>query len=72
MKNWQIFVIGFFGGMLSMGILFNIFSEQNKFYIQGVKDTHKEAFENGLMVKEITKDDKVIYRWRELHDLNYE
>jgi hypothetical protein len=41
-------------------------------YEQGVKDTHKEAYEHGLMVKEIGKDDEVIYRWIETHKLGYE
>jgi hypothetical protein len=41
-------------------------------YDKGVKDTHKEAFEMGLMKKEIDKDDKVIYRWSETHKLGYE
>jgi hypothetical protein len=72
MNNWQTFLTGIFLGSFLMGILMNVFTEQNEFYIQGVKETHKEAFENGLMTKEITKDDKVIYKWRELHDLNYE
>ncbi len=39
---------------------------------RGVSNTHKEAFEYGLMVKEITKDDKVIYRWIDTHKLGYE
>jgi hypothetical protein len=42
------------------------------YYDKGVKDTHKEAFEMGLMKKEIDKDDKVIYRWSETHKLGYE
>jgi len=41
-------------------------------YALGVSDTHKEAFDNGLMVKEITKDDKVIYRWIHTEKLGYE
>jgi hypothetical protein len=64
-------ILGIFIGALLMAILLNILPN-NKFYNSGVSDTHKEAFEHGLMVKEITKDDKVIYRWRETHDLNYE
>ena len=34
---------------------------------------HREAFEQGLMVKEIDHEtDKVIYRWIETHKLGYE
>ena len=40
-------------------------------YAAGVSDTHKEAFEHGLMTKEITADDKVIYRWIEIHKIGY-
>ena len=36
-------------------------------YREGVSDTHKEACANGLMIKEVAKDDTVIYRWLELH-----
>ena len=32
------------------------------------KETMEEAFANGVAVKEIDKNDKVIYRWRETHD----
>jgi hypothetical protein len=41
-------------------------------YKQGVLDTYKEAYENGHMEKEITKDDKVIYRWKHLEKIGYE
>jgi hypothetical protein len=41
-------------------------------YEQGVQDTHQEAYENGLMVKEILKEGEVIYRWIETHKLGYE
>jgi hypothetical protein len=71
MKDWSTFLVGMFFGMISTGILMNIFIEKSKVYVQGVKDTHKEAFEHGLMTKEITKDGEVIYRWRETHDLGY-
>jgi hypothetical protein len=56
---------------LSM-IILKLTAKQTKFYEMGVSDTHKEAFKNGLMVKEITKDDKVVYRWIETHKLGYE
>jgi hypothetical protein len=72
MKTFESVILGVFIGTFLTVFLISIFTEESKFYTQGVKDTHKEAFEHGLMVKEITKDDEVIYRWRELHDLNYE
>lgn len=34
-------------------------------YRAGVSDTHKEAFQRGFMVKEVTNDDKVIYKWKQ-------
>tara|TARA_R110000868_G_scaffold281159_3_gene541526 strand:- start:516 stop:731 length:216 start_codon:yes stop_codon:yes gene_type:complete len=40
-------------------------------YAAGVSDTHKEAFEMGLMTKEVTADDKVVYRWIETHKIGY-
>ena len=39
---------------------------------EGRKEMWRDAFANGLAVKEIDKDDKVIYRWRELHGIGYE
>jgi len=59
-----IFILSFFLGFM---ILF-----PSTMYKKGVKDTHREAFENGLMVKEISKDDKVIYRWIETHKMEIE
>lgn len=41
-------------------------------YRNGVEATHKEAFKQGLMTKEIGENDKVIYRWIETHKLGYE
>ena len=39
----------------------------------GERNTRIEAFENGLMTKEIDHEtDKVVYRWVELHKLGYE
>lgn len=31
----------------------------------GVINTYKEAFDRGLMIKEVTKDDRVIYKWKD-------
>jgi len=63
--------VGIVVGVFIMFILLKIFPH-TKHYYQGIEDTHKEAFEHGLMVKEIDKDDKVIYRWKELHSIGYE
>jgi hypothetical protein len=59
-----------FGIILLIGIL-SLYPSISYPYDKGVKDTHKEAFEMGLMKKEIDKDDKVIYRWIETHKLGY-
>jgi hypothetical protein len=48
------------------------FPKYTRPYNLGVSDTYKEAFEHGLMTKEITKDDEVVYRWIETHKLGYE
>ena len=64
--------IGFCLGMGILAILMTFFPNNTRTYRQGVRDTHKEAFENGLMTKEITKDDKVIYRWIHTEKLGYE
>jgi hypothetical protein len=61
--------------MLVIGVfvvLMALFPEYSTMYKKGVKDTHREAFENGLMEKEISKDDKVIYRWIETHKMEIE
>jgi hypothetical protein len=68
------YVDGFFAGtFLGMVLLTTIvYCTSNGTYEQGVQDTHKEAYKHGLMVKEISKDDAVIYRWIETHKLGYE
>lgn len=58
--------------LLFVVVLHGFFPEKSGAYAKGVKDTHKEAYEHGLMEKEITKDDKVIYRWKELHKIGEE
>ena len=64
-------IVSFVGGiMVGAGVLALIMSTwptQFTLYHDGVRATHKEAFENGLMVKEVDKDDQVIYRWLEIH-----
>ena len=72
MNDLKIFCAGsMFGIILLIGIL-SLYPSVSYPYDKGVKDTHKEAFEMGLMKKEIDKDDKVIYRWIETHKLGYE
>ena len=64
-------LVSFVGGiMVGAGVLALIISTWPTYfrsYHDGVRATQKEAFENGLMVKEVDKDDQVIYRWLELH-----
>jgi hypothetical protein len=64
------FVFGAFIGVVFLTL--TVYFTSNGTYEQGVKDAHKEAYEHGLMVKEISKDDQVIYRWIETHKLGYE
>ncbi len=64
------FFAGTFLGVVLLTIV--VYFTNNATYEQGVKDVHKEAYEHGLMVKEISKDDQVIYRWIETHKLGYE
>ena len=49
------------GLLIALVILFEFFP---KAYREGVLDTQKEAFEKGYTIKEINKDDKVIYKWK--------
>lgn len=37
-------------------------------------EIYREAYASGLMEREITKDDQIVYRWKELEklDFNYE
>jgi hypothetical protein len=53
-------------------IFLNLTAKTTIWYKMGVSDTHKEAFEMGLMTKDITKDDKVVYKFIETHKLGYE
>ena len=52
-------------------LFIGLFPQYSSIYAAGVSDTHKEAFENGLMTKEVTADDKVVYRWIEAHKIGY-
>lgn len=66
------YVCSFLLGAFLIGLFVCSFPKGSSPYIDGVADTHKEAFKQGLMTKEITADDKVIYRWIETHKLGYE
>jgi hypothetical protein len=69
MDKTDTFLLGILLGTLLVVLIFCF--TNNGAYEQGVYNTHKEAYEHGLMVKEISKDDKVIYRWIETHKLGY-
>ena len=49
-------------------LILNYNKKTNFFYTLGVEDTHREAFENGLMIPELVNDE-IVYRWVETHDL---
>jgi hypothetical protein len=75
MKNENLFaafVSGLIVGSLALALTMTAWPKGFLFYQEGVRDTHKEAYENGHMEKEITKDDKVIYRWKHLEKIGYE
>jgi hypothetical protein len=63
-----IFILISASGLMIQKVSINEGFEQGK--QRGIADTHKEAFEHGLMIKEITKDDKVIYKWIDMKDKN--
>jgi len=52
-------------------LFIGLFPQYSSMYAAGVSDTHKEAFEMGLMTKKIIADDKVVYRWIETHKIGY-
>lgn len=64
--------VGICLGMSILGLLVTFFPDSSYPYKKAIRDTHKEAFENGLMIKEISKDDQVIYRWIHIEKLGYE
>lgn len=64
MEKLAICIFGMWLGAMILVIALHIFPD-NKFYNQGVSNTYKEAFKQGLMVREIDKNDKVVYRWIE-------
>jgi hypothetical protein len=63
------FSLGVLCGIGLFTLLLGFYPQLSYPYNEGVRDAHKDAFANGLMTKEIDKDDKVIYRWVELHKL---
>lgn len=68
-KKFGIFALGIMVGAGILGIILSFHPQGTRPYMEGVRATQKEAFENGLMTKEVDKDDNVIYRWVELHKL---
>jgi hypothetical protein len=64
-------IVSFFGGIMvgagALALIMSTWPTAFNIYHDGVRATQKEAFDNGLMVKEIGKDDAVIYHWLELH-----
>jgi len=72
MVRLDTFFMGVICGISLLGVFLSLYPSISYPYDRGVKDTHKEAYEHGLMVKEITKDDEVIYRWIETHKFGYE
>ena len=71
MKKEDVTFIAFLMSMCILIFIVGLFPQFSSMYAAGVSDTHKEAFEMGLMTKEITADDKVIYRWIETHKIGY-
>ena len=58
-------------GMIVFGsilVIMTIWPEKTIFYIEAQKAMQKEAYEHGFMTKEITKDDQVIYKWKDSYD----
>ena len=60
--------------LIFVGMIFIMlaFEKHTTFYMDGVRDTKREAYEHGLMIKTLDKDDKVVYSWKELHNIGYE
>jgi hypothetical protein len=69
---YPAFVSGLVVGSLSLVLLMIALPKEFRIYQEGVRDTQREAYENGHMVKEVSKDDEVIYRWRHLEKIGYE
>ena len=69
----QNFLIGgFIGIFVGFTLLTFGFPKTSRIYLEADKAFKKEAYENGHMEKEISKDDKVIYRWKHLEKIGYE
>jgi len=61
--EWTILAL--VGALFFMCIVIGGFPKYTVMYKMGVTDTYKEAYKHGFMVKEITEDDKVIYKWKD-------
>lgn len=69
-KNFDIILAA---GILGFGFILGVAAGVKGGVLAGTERTHKEAYEHGLMVKEIDhENDKVVYRWIETHKLGYE
>lgn len=51
--------------LTTVGLLMLIILSAIIIYRMGIINTYKEAFDRGLMIKEVTKDDRVIYKWKD-------
>jgi hypothetical protein len=69
----QNIIAGLIIGGFGIACVFTlVFPKHTRIYKEAEKSFHKEAYENGHMVKEISKDDEVIYRWKHLEKIGYE
>jgi len=59
------FLGGIFTGSGALALIMTTWPTEFVVYHDGVRATHKEAYDKGYMTKEITKDDEVIYRWKD-------
>jgi len=68
MKNENPFV-SFLGGIvIGLGVLAlaqTIWPTGFVLYQDGVRATRQDAYEHGFMTKEVNKEDKVVYKWKE-------
>jgi hypothetical protein len=58
---------------LITGMLLSAWVAERSLIPRIVNHVHREAYEHGLMIKEIDHEtDEVIYRWIETHNFGYE
>ena len=62
--EWKAFLVGMFIGSCGLGTILTFVPTHTRIYKECQLDMFKQAYAKGYAIREIDKDDKVIYKWK--------